>query len=495
MAQNTGTLITSAIRPNDSTDLIASAFASEIKGGLHLATASSDRNSIIIQRRDWGMMCYVINDNQTYQLEYNYSSTNIMDNNNWKPFSGSGGGGGSTASEWLSSAISFLNTQPASPSGGDRYILGNSPTGVVWSSLSSGAVVEYDSVITTWNVTNPTNGTSIRVDNEDNAIYRYEGNFPSGTWEKERESQIRYITTTSPDGFSYSASATPSFANYDPELLFITKFNTTNIGATASLNINGLGNRLIKKAFGQSLTDLVASDISTNYPYVLTYDGSNFILVKPQQDNVSFNVQYNVPSSDTIIVPTNTQYWVYGDLSVDGDISGTGRVIVTNGNLNIGTFGVVSVGELILNYFAEIDGLGQPNYVPRWKTSFMLTATSSIYDDGQTLNFTGNTFSVNSSNIYIPSGASNGYVLTSNVNGIATWQPPSGGLKYSATQSFSAGVTYSISHNLNTKDILVNFWDDVSGELVIVDVVRTSDNAIDVNSAVSLASGRIVVIA
>ena len=51
MAQNTGTLITAAIRPNDSLDLIASAFANEIKGGLHSASASSDRNSIFEDRR------------------------------------------------------------------------------------------------------------------------------------------------------------------------------------------------------------------------------------------------------------------------------------------------------------------------------------------------------------------------------------------------------------------------------------------------------------
>jgi hypothetical protein len=82
MAQNTGTLITAAIRPNDSLDLIASAFANEIKGGLHSATASSDRDSIFEARREWGMLCYVINDNKTYQLTYGYSSTTLTDNLN-----------------------------------------------------------------------------------------------------------------------------------------------------------------------------------------------------------------------------------------------------------------------------------------------------------------------------------------------------------------------------------------------------------------------------
>jgi hypothetical protein len=96
MAQNIGTLVGAAIRPLTDTMPIASAYATEIKGGLHFATASTDRDAIIEERREWGMMCYVINDYQTYQLQYNTlnpGGTNIMDNNNWEAFSGSGGGG------------------------------------------------------------------------------------------------------------------------------------------------------------------------------------------------------------------------------------------------------------------------------------------------------------------------------------------------------------------------------------------------------------------
>ena len=97
MAQNIGTLVGAAIRPLTDTMPIASAYATEIKGGLHFATSSTDRDAIIQERRDWGMMCYVINDYQTYQLQYNLlnpGGTNIMDNNNWEVFSGSGTGGG-----------------------------------------------------------------------------------------------------------------------------------------------------------------------------------------------------------------------------------------------------------------------------------------------------------------------------------------------------------------------------------------------------------------
>ena len=92
MSLNKGILVSAAIRPNDSLDPIASAFASEIMGGLHTSQNSADRNSIIFERREWGMMCYVTNEDKTYQLRYGYANTNIMSNSNWVEFSGSGGG-------------------------------------------------------------------------------------------------------------------------------------------------------------------------------------------------------------------------------------------------------------------------------------------------------------------------------------------------------------------------------------------------------------------
>ena len=194
MAQNIGTLVSSAIRPNDSLDPIASAYAVEIKGGLHTSSTSGDRDAIIFERREWGMLCYVVSDNKTYQLTYGYSSTSIMNNLNWKEFSGSGSGSGT---EWIDSVISISNTEPLSPVDGDRYILGNSPTGTNWSSISSYKVVQWNPSLSVWDSTTPSDGMSVRVDDEDNSIYRFEGIFGSGgLWEKEKLSQIRSLSAT-----------------------------------------------------------------------------------------------------------------------------------------------------------------------------------------------------------------------------------------------------------------------------------------------------------
>lgn len=491
MAQNTGTLVTAAIRPNDSLDLIASAFASEIKGGLHSVTASSDMNAIFEARREWGMLCHVLNDDKTYQLTYNYSSSNIMDNSNWKEFSGSGGGGG----EWINSVISVLLAEPLSPSDGDRYLVGTDPSdsisGTNWSSQNPGIVAQYSSALLAWNYTTPTNGMSVRVDDEDNSIYRYEGTFPSGTWEKEKESQVRYIDAQLISGASYSATSEPHLGAYDDEIIYIVRFDNQNTGVSASISINGLSHTKIKRTNGQSLSDVITNELTTNYSYIVTYNGTDFELLDPSASGgTGLSNQYNISNTETVTVPLSTQYWIYGDLTIDGTLENYGQVVVANGALNVsGTFN--NYGTYSNVYFAEINGLGQNNYVPRWSSPYLLTASSSIYDDGDQVSITSYTFSV-ANNIVLPNGASSGYILTSNANGVATWQQ--GIRKYTATQSYGANTTYSISHNLNSRAIVYNFWNDDTGEPLVVSVNRSGLNTIDVMSTTAVVNGRIVII-
>ena len=453
MAQNTGTLITAAIRPNDSLDLIASAFANEVKGGLHSATASSDRNSIFEARREWGMLCYVINDDKTYQLTYGYSSTTITDNLNWKEFSGSGGGG---SGEWLDSVLTVSFSEPVSPSNGERYLVGrnqtDSITGTNWLPETPGFIAQWNSSISSWELTYPTDGTSVRVDDEDNSIYRYEGIYTSGGgWQKEKESQVRRLVATQTGGGSYSATSTPTLNQYDTDGLYIVKFTNTNIGASVSLNVNGLGNVPVKKTDGNVLTDIYSSQIKTGYQYLVTYNGTQFELLDPSSgggtSSYDGSIKYNITPSDNIVVKPNTQYWVYGDLNIDGSIDNMGHLIVTNGSVTIGPTGSFNVGTWSNVNFAEINGLGEVNYVPRWSSSYMLTATSSITDDGSSVDITGSTFSINS-DIVIPSGASAGYVLTSDNSGVATWQASSGGGGDISVVDFGTGITYSSVNNI-----------------------------------------------
>jgi hypothetical protein len=389
MAQNIGTLVTAAIRPNDSLDLIASAYANEIMGGLHRATASTDRDAIITARREWGMMCYVINEDKMYQLSYNNSSTLLTDNSNWIEFTGGGG---------------------------------------------NGSVIHLDAYTI--------------------------------------------------DGHGYTASGTNTIPSYSQDALYIVNFTSANIGASVSLDIDSLGERVVKKTDGSSLTHIVTGELTTNYQYYITYNGIEFELLNPGSGVGSgLSNKYYVSNTETITVPSANQYWIYGDLTLDGDIDNYGHVIVANGSLNIGSGALNNLGGTYSNiYFAEINGLGQTNYVPRWVTPYMLTATSSIYDNGNQVTISSPTFSV-LNNFVLPKGASAGYVLTSDSNGIATWQHAGG--RYSATYSLYNGVTHSFTHNLNTKDIVVNVWNQSTGKLEIVDVCASTNNSIDVFASTS----------
>ena len=492
MAKNIGTLVTAAVRPNDSLDLIATAFANEIMGGLHSVTSITDRNNIIGARREWGMLCYVVNDTKTYQLSYGYASTTITDNNNWIEFSGSGGSGGG---EWLNSVISVLLSEPTGNNDGDRYLVGINPIDAIlgsnWSLQSPGFIAQWSSALNNWNYTLPTNGMSLRVDDQDNSIYRYEGDYPTGSWQKEKESQVRYIDASTTNGASYSATSSPYLLDYDTEILYIIKFDSANIGASVSLSINGLPNKLVKKTDGSSLTDIISNEITTSYQYLATYNGSNFELLNPSSGGSSLVNKYYISSTETVNVPVNTQYWIYGGLEIDGILNNFGEVVVVNGNLDINLGAFNNSGTYSNLYFAEINGLGQTNYVPRWSTQYMLTATSSIYDDGDEVIISSPTFSV-LNDLVLVNGASQGYVLTSDSNGLATWQQ--GVTKFSATYSFIANATQSITHNLSSSAIVFNLWNEDTGEINIVNVQKTGLNTIDVMSTVSIPNGRVVII-
>ena len=390
-----GTIIASPIRPADPLQTIATVFSNEVKGSLHTYPNITERDALIVERRDWGMLCYVISTDKTYQLVYNFNSTTITDNLNWTEFAGSGGGG------------------------------------------------------------------AIKID----------------------------ATTT--NFYNYTASALHTLTAYSENDLYIVKFDQTNTGSSVSLNIDSLGDVLVKKTDGQSLTDIITNELTTSYYYLVTYNGSFFELLYPVSGGGSgLSNKYYISGAETVTVPSNTQYWIYGDLGLDGVLNNYGEVVVANGSLNIGTGTFNDYGTYSNIYFAEINGLGETNYVPRWVSPYMLTASSSIYDDGNQVNITSYTFSV-SSNFVLPTGATDGYILTSDASGNATWQE--GVKKYSVMQTFVANATYSISHNLNSDAILFNFWNEDTGSPVIVNVIKTTTNTIDVMSTATITNGRVVI--
>ena len=447
--QNVGTLIGAAVRPIDDAMPIASAFSFEINGGHHQVATLVARDAIIVQRRQWGMLCTVYNDstvanNATYQLKYGYNngSTNTMDNANWVVFSGGAGGAGGSKN-WLDPVISVTMSTPSFPIEGDRYLVGLN-SGVVLSgnfssltnpgysgSLVGGYIAEYKSSLNSWVTTLPTNGMTIRVNNDDNSFYRYEGTYSTGQWYKERVNQVRYLSASSANKVNYSIT-TGDFFTYSTELVYLIQFGTSNSGTTPTLNINGLGQKPLKKQSAIGVSSLDPNDLNTTSIYNVIYDGTNFRVNQPSGSGSSFTIKYKIVADEKISVPAYSEYLLYGDLEVNGtlDISPTGKVVLINGALNINGGTVSNSGNIQIVTLA--------------------TASTSSSTSAQ---------------------------------------------KYTEVISpMTAGVTYSIAHNLNTVAPIVNTWDEDTGELITIDVHKMTNNLIDVSSTTTLPNVRIVVI-
>jgi hypothetical protein len=319
MSQNIGTLISAPIRPNDSLDLIASAFANEIMGGHHGYSTLSQRDSLILARRDWGMLVTVYADgsnNGTYQLTYNYVDTNLSNNANWVLFSG--GSGGTNNVEWYNPVITNTNIEPATASIGDRYLITSVATGAWFGNENK--LAEWSSAAT-WSYTTPTNGGSVRVDTQKNSIYRYDGTYPSGTWAREILTEVRYISATG-NGLTYSATSTTDIVSYTSDTIYVTNFLTTNTGLSASITINNIGQVLLKKNVGGVLTNLKPLDLVVGILYQIIYDGTYFQISIP-----SVATGNGLTYSNSIISVDYNQ--LSQSLAGSGLTSSGGQIIVT----------------------------------------------------------------------------------------------------------------------------------------------------------------------
>jgi len=69
-------------------------------------------------------------------------------------------------------------------------------------------------------------------------------------------------------------------------------------------------------------------------------DWELFLQVGASGSVISNGLKYIIEASDDITVPIDTQYWVYGDLTIIGQMSNYGQVVITDGALIMsgGTF-------------------------------------------------------------------------------------------------------------------------------------------------------------
>ena len=237
--------------------------------------------------------------------------------------------------------------------------------------------------------------------------------------------QVRYLTATSTNRVDYSIT-TGDFFTYSTELVYLVQFGTSNSGPTPTLNINGLGQKTIKKQSSIGVSTFEANDLNSTGIYNLIYDGSNFRVNQQSGSGAAFTLKYKIVSDERISVPAYSEYLLYGDLEVNGtlDINPTGKVVLINGALNVNGGTVSNSGNIHIITFA----------------------TASLTKFSQVIS------------------------------------------------PMTGGITYSINHNLNTPAPIVNTWDETTGELITIDVVKKTDNLMDISSSTTLSSMRIVII-
>jgi hypothetical protein len=78
MANNNGTLVIDTIRPFSTSDNYPIVYSSEVKGGYQTRTNLTERDTIPAERREIGMLVYVISEQKTYRL------VGVIDNSGWQ---------------------------------------------------------------------------------------------------------------------------------------------------------------------------------------------------------------------------------------------------------------------------------------------------------------------------------------------------------------------------------------------------------------------------
>jgi hypothetical protein len=352
MTKNKGTLISSTIRPLSPSMNIPTAHSNEILGGLHSVQNTSQRDAIPVDRRQFGMIVYVVNIDKYFHLKN--ISPNLSNNSNWQELYLSDS---SLISEWIDPVLDIVNTLPGSPSIGDRYIVSN-------------LIREWNGTV--WLSRTPIVGTTARVLSKIGSIWYFNGT----NWIEQDLDKDPFIIKWDVDSSDTIVVGTGSQyliwndLNIDGNINNWGKVVVLNGSVTGGGNLNNLGGGTFSTF--EVLTDVISgtginvevdslgvrrisSDLVAGDGINLGLSGSQIVI------NNDFSGDYPkhiIEVGDVVQVPENQIYFIYGDLLVDGflDIDISAKVVVLNGGVSIGLSGTVSnFGNLeIYNFNAGV---------------------------------------------------------------------------------------------------------------------------------------------
>lgn len=340
MTKNKGVLVSSPIRPISGSMSIATALQSEIKGGFHSVSDSSERDNIPVDRREFGMLVYLTSADEFYQLTQ--VTSDLSDNNNWilvnlNP--------NIQSTEWLDSVITITSSPPATYSVGSRYLI----------SVGSGAWIgrsdEIAEWVGSWEFTSPTQSMTIRIDDVPNSLYCY----LNGSWVKQDfvgdpffpRFEVPFSETinvgTGSQYLIYGKLNSNGQINNWGQVIVIngaTNGNINNYGTGSTQEIelltdvySGVGISVSTTTFS---TRNLALNINGGTGISLSYLG-NQIIINSDVSSEDILPKWRIESGQTIHVPNYNEYLIYGDLEVAGnlDIATFGKVVVMNGSFSV----------------------------------------------------------------------------------------------------------------------------------------------------------------
>lgn len=282
---NTGVLVTAPIRPNSPNDPIATAYSNEVKGGHHVYATLAERDAIIEQRRDWGMLVTIYNDgsnNAVYQLSYNLVDTDVNNNLNWVVFNGGSG-----------LEIKY-NIRP------DDYIVVPVDTEYfVYGDLTlEGYLINYGKIVVC------------------NGVFTILG----GSFSNAGTIELISLGTQSGSG---GISTQYLIDTYDD--IYVPTNNEYLIYGDLTIKGNLTNDGKVVLIDGNLVMD--GGTFSNNGTFEIV------TLATQSGSGNGIATQYIIAPTDIIYVPENTEYLIYGDLLLQGHIINDGKVVVIDGSV------------------------------------------------------------------------------------------------------------------------------------------------------------------
>jgi hypothetical protein len=371
--------------------------------------------------------------------------------------------------EWQPSALDYVvdNTAvPATEVSGDRYVLshdGGAPN-AAWDGASAGDIVEFDGA--SWVATTPSTGTFIAVDDEPNVLYLWGGaSWASKAFESTTAStgltkvgfDVRLDSSAGGDGLGFAAGVLS--VNVDDSTI------ETNTDALR-LKDGGITDAKVNASAAIALSKLAAVTASR----ALVSDGSGFV-------------------SASAVTSTELGYVSGVTSAIQTQIDGKAGTALDN-------LASVAINTSLVSDTDNTDDLGSAAI--GWANVY----GNAVHMDSnsQTTSLQGSASASASVTYSLPAAApaANGYVLASTTGGVMSWVDNASVSSFQADWATGDGTTKAITHNLGTKDVIIQVYDKSDDQTIQVDTeTRTDTNTVTLtSSAAPGASGwRVIVLA